>query len=79
MSETVLLVGCGNMGRAMLEGWLATKPSLAAFVVEPADALRDRAAQSALAEAQEHARAASRRHSLWLAAEARHELLLEAE
>ena len=44
MSETVLLVGCGNMGRAMLEGWLAAKPSLAAFVVEPADALRDRAA-----------------------------------
>ena len=43
MSETVLLVGCGNMGRAMLEGWLAAKPSLAAFVVEPADALRDRA------------------------------------
>ena len=44
MSETVLLVGCGNMGRAMLEGWLAAKPSLAAFVVEPAEALRARAA-----------------------------------
>ena len=44
MSETVLLVGCGNMGRAMLEGWLAAKPALAAYVVEPADALRDKAA-----------------------------------
>mgnify|MGYP002641965070 CR=1 FL=1 len=44
MSETVLLVGCGNMGRAMLEGWIAAKPSLAAYVVEPAEALRDRAA-----------------------------------
>lgn len=43
MSETVLLVGCGNMGRAMLEGWLAARPSLAAYVVEPAEALRDRA------------------------------------
>lgn len=44
MSDTVLLVGCGNMGRAMLEGWLAAKPSLAAYVVEPAEALRGKAA-----------------------------------
>jgi len=44
MSETVLLVGCGNMGRAMLEGWLAAKPTLNAYVVEPSDELRDRAA-----------------------------------
>ena len=43
MSDTVLLVGCGNMGRAMLEGWLAAKPSLAAYVVEPAEALRTQA------------------------------------
>ncbi len=43
MSDTVLLVGCGNMGRAMLEGWLAANPSLKAYVVEPADSLRDRA------------------------------------
>lgn len=44
MSDTVLLVGCGNMGRAMLEGWLAAKPSLTAYVVEPADMLREKAA-----------------------------------
>lgn len=44
MSETVLLVGCGNMGRAMLAGWLAAKPGLSAHVVEPADALRAQAA-----------------------------------
>ncbi len=44
MSKTVVLVGCGNMGRAMLEGWLAAKPDLSAYVVEPSDALRDKAA-----------------------------------
>ncbi|MEL7463373.1 MAG: pyrroline-5-carboxylate reductase [Pseudomonadota bacterium] len=44
MGETVLLVGCGNMGRAMLAGWLAAKPGLAAYVVEPAEALRAQAA-----------------------------------
>lgn len=46
MSEKVVLVGCGNMGRAMLEGWLKTgrlQPKDVA-VVEPADALRQRAA-----------------------------------
>ena len=43
MSDTILLVGCGNMGRAMLEGWLAARPSLAAYVVEPAEALRNKA------------------------------------
>lgn len=43
MSETVLLVGCGNMGRAMLEGWLKARPDLAAHVVEPAAALREAA------------------------------------
>ncbi|MEM7190017.1 MAG: pyrroline-5-carboxylate reductase, partial [Pseudomonadota bacterium] len=41
---TVLLVGCGNMGYAMLAGWLKADPDLNAHVVEPADALRDRAA-----------------------------------
>ncbi|MEM7546575.1 MAG: pyrroline-5-carboxylate reductase [Pseudomonadota bacterium] len=44
MTETVLLVGCGNMGRAMLKGWLAARPSLSAYVVEPSAALRDQAA-----------------------------------
>lgn len=46
MSKKVVLVGCGNMGYAMLEGWLKTgrlKPS-DVVVVEPADALRVRAA-----------------------------------
>ena len=46
MSNTVLLIGCGNMGFAMLQGWLAADPALAAHVVEPTDALRDRAAQA---------------------------------
>lgn len=46
MSKEVILVGCGNMGYAMLEGWLKTgrlAPS-DVTVVEPADALRERAA-----------------------------------
>lgn len=46
MPTRVVLVGCGNMGRAMLEGWLASgrlAPGEAA-VVEPAEALRERAA-----------------------------------
>lgn len=44
MTETVLLVGCGNMGRAMLAGWLAARPDLKAHVVEPDEALREKAA-----------------------------------
>lgn len=44
MTHSVLLVGCGNMGFAMLQGWLAQDPALEAYVVEPAEALRDRAA-----------------------------------
>lgn len=45
MSETVVLAGCGNMGRAMLEGWLASGKLQPAnvLVVEPAQALRSRA------------------------------------
>jgi pyrroline-5-carboxylate reductase len=46
MSHSVLLIGCGNMGYAMLKGWLATEPSLAACVVEPAEPLRDRATKA---------------------------------
>lgn len=45
MSNTVLLIGCGNMGFAMLKGWRVADPSLTAWVVEPADALRSRAAE----------------------------------
>ncbi|MCX8281993.1 pyrroline-5-carboxylate reductase [Phyllobacterium sp. 0TCS1.6C] len=46
MDGNLVLVGCGNMGFAMLKGWLAAgilKPEQIA-VVEPADALRERAA-----------------------------------
>ncbi len=44
-NKTIILVGCGNMGRAMLEGWLSAgivAPSNA-HIVEPADALRQMA------------------------------------
>ena len=46
MNHTVLLAGCGNMGFAMLQGWLASGALAAADVqvVEPAEALRGRAA-----------------------------------
>lgn len=45
MTGPVVLVGCGNMGRAMLEGWLAAGrlDAAQALVVEPAEALRARA------------------------------------
>ena len=46
MSNTVLLIGCGNMGFAMLRGWLGADPDLRAFVVEPAEELRARAAEA---------------------------------
>lgn len=41
---TILLVGAGNMGYAMLKGWLAADDAPTAHVVEPAEALRARAA-----------------------------------
>ena len=41
---TILLIGCGNMGFAMLRGWCAADPDLAIHVVEPAEANRVRAA-----------------------------------
>lgn len=46
MAGEVLLVGCGNMGHAMLSGWLAAGTLRASdvVVVEPADTLRERAA-----------------------------------
>ena len=42
----MLLAGCGNMGFAMLQGWLASGalPPADVHVVEPAEALRERAA-----------------------------------
>ncbi|TKT74162.1 pyrroline-5-carboxylate reductase [Aquamicrobium sp. LC103] len=58
MSIEVVLVGCGNMGYAMLAGWLASgklSPDGIA-VVEPADALRGRARElgaTAVAKADE--------------------------
>ena len=47
MSVLVVLVGCGNMGHAMLAGWLKSgklKPH-EVFVVEPNETLRARAAE----------------------------------
>jgi len=46
MSVLVVLVGCGNMGYAMLAGWLksAKLNPYEVFVVEPNEALRERAA-----------------------------------
>lgn len=46
MHDTVILVGCGNMGFAMLKGWLDSGILKAedVHVVEPADTLRERAA-----------------------------------
>ena len=46
MSGTILLVGCGNMGFAMLSGWLKAADELDFYVVEPTDALRQRAADA---------------------------------
>jgi pyrroline-5-carboxylate reductase len=43
MSNTVLLVGCGNMGYAMLKGWTASDRALSVHAVEPVEALRERA------------------------------------
>ena len=40
---TLLLVGCGSMGFAMLKGWREGDPALRLLVVEPAEALRQRA------------------------------------
>jgi pyrroline-5-carboxylate reductase len=47
MSTRVVLAGCGNMGYAMLTGWLKSGKLAASetLVVEPNPALRDRAAR----------------------------------
>ena len=42
MTTDILLVGCGNMGFAMLKGWIG-QAGMTFHVVEPADALRERA------------------------------------
>ena len=46
MSHTLLLIGCGNMGFAMLRGWLRDDPAITVHVVEPVDVLRSRAAEA---------------------------------
>ncbi len=46
MSQCVVLIGCGNMGYALLSGWLKQNPRLEVFVVEPVDALAARAAST---------------------------------
>ncbi|WP_127904344.1 pyrroline-5-carboxylate reductase [Solirhodobacter olei] len=43
MTPTVVLIGAGNMGFAMLEGWLKRMPKLTLHVVEPFKAFRQRA------------------------------------
>lgn len=42
----ITLVGCGNMGFAMLEGWLKKPTDMHFTVVEPNEALRARAAKA---------------------------------
>jgi pyrroline-5-carboxylate reductase len=46
MSDSILLIGAGNMGYAMMTGWLQRDSALRVHVVEPHDAFRDRAAQA---------------------------------
>jgi len=42
----ILLVGCGNMGRAMMLGWLRMPEPPRVFVVEPSDTLRSAAVEA---------------------------------
>lgn len=42
MSETILLVGCGKMGFAMLCGWQSTKADFSIYVVESNEEMRAR-------------------------------------
>lgn len=46
MTHSVVLIGCGNMGFAMLTGWVSKDPTLTVHAVEPADQLRMRAADA---------------------------------
>lgn len=54
MAVKVVLVGCGNMGHAMLTGWLASGKLAAGdiAVVEPNETLRQRASQTGAAVAE---------------------------
>ena len=45
MERSILLVGCGNMGFAMLKGWLAEGGNLKVSVIEPNKDLRSWAAK----------------------------------
>jgi pyrroline-5-carboxylate reductase len=44
MAIRILLVGCGNMGHALLSGWMRMPETPEVVVVEPAEGLRQRAA-----------------------------------
>ena len=46
MTDKILLVGSGNMGFAMLEGWLKARGDLEFHVVEPEEPLRRRSAEA---------------------------------
>lgn len=43
IKSSIVLIGCGNMGYALLGGWLKQFPELNVWVIEPADSLRTRA------------------------------------
>lgn len=43
---TILLVGCGNMGFAMMRGWLSAPDAPSVYVVEPNSVLAKRAADA---------------------------------
>ncbi len=43
MTKNILLVGCGNMGFALVKGWLECIDDLAFHVIEPSEDLRERA------------------------------------
>lgn len=46
MGREIVLVGCGNMGHAMLSGWTASAVDTRFHVIEPLDALRERAQET---------------------------------
>jgi len=50
MGQNILLVGCGNMGFAMLSGWIAQDAGHSFHVVEPNEELRARAADAGASE-----------------------------
>lgn len=68
--KTILLAGCGNMGFAMLKGWLDKGAAHAAdvFVVEPNEALRNRAQDLGVSVAEQAATFKSQRIDLLMIA-----------